>query len=59
VIDDWKGNGSVSYQAGAYFPSSGVVPVAYWYRGDRQANLGGNVPDYRHGDCGVRPAVRI
>jgi hypothetical protein len=59
VIDDWKGNGSVSYQAGAYFPSSGAVPYACWDRGDRRAYLGGYYPDDRDDGCGVRPAVRI
>ena len=59
VIDDYQGNGSISYQVGAYFPASGDVPSAYWDRGDRQAHLGGTDPDSRYGNCGVRSAVRI
>lgn len=59
VIDDYKGNGNVSYQIGAYFPSAGYVPYAYWGRGYRQADLSGSNPDYRDDYCGVRPAVRI
>lgn len=59
VVDDWQGNGSVSYQIGAYFPSSGYVPSAYWDRDYRQAYLGGSNPDFRDDDYGVRPAVRI
>ena len=59
VIDDWQGNGAVSYQLGAYFPASGSVPSAFWYRVNRQAYLGGYYPDYRLGNCGVRSAVRI
>src|SRR3990170_1643465 len=31
VIDDWQGNGSLSYQLGAYF-ISGKVPSASWDR---------------------------
>jgi len=59
IIDDYRGNGSVSYQTGAYFPSSGDVPSAYWDRDFRQACLGRYLPDYRYDYCGVRPAVRI
>ena len=59
VIDDYRGNGSVSYQIGAYFPSSGDVPSAYWGRGNRRASLDGYRPGDRSGNCGVRPAVRI
>ena len=29
VIDDWQGNGSASYQPGAYLPASGTVPSAF------------------------------
>ncbi len=39
VIDDYSGNGSASYQLGAYFPVSGDVPHAYWNRDDRRASL--------------------
>ena len=59
VIDDYRGNGRASYQVGAYFPASGVVPSAYWSRGYRQAYLGRYYPDDRIDDCGVRSAVRI
>ena len=59
VIDDYQGNGSISYQVGAYFPASGYVPSAYWRRDGRRAYLDGNDPDNRDGNCGVRSAVRI
>ena len=59
IIDDYRGNGSVSYQTGAYFPASGYVPYAYWSRDNRQAYLDGDNPDDRNDVCGVRPAVRI
>lgn len=59
VIDDYFGNGSISYQLGAYFPASGVVPYAYWDRGSRLACLDWNVPGYRVGFCGVRASVRV
>jgi hypothetical protein len=39
VIDDWQGKGSIAYNTGAYFPASGYVPNACWYRDDRQAYL--------------------
>ena len=59
VIDDYRGNGSISYQIGAYFPSSGNAPNAYWNRDNRQANVDRNNPDNRNDNCGVRPAVRV
>ncbi|MBI2054221.1 MAG: hypothetical protein HYT36_02720 [Candidatus Staskawiczbacteria bacterium] len=59
VIDDYQGNGKISYQIGAYFPSSGGVPGAYWYRGFRQAYLYGDDVGDRNDNCGVRSAVRI
>ena len=59
VIDDYRGNGRASYQVGAYFPASGVVPVACWYRDARRACLGRYYPDFRDDFCGVRSAVRI
>lgn len=57
VVDDWQGNGSVSYQLGAYFVS-GVVPGAVWFRGGRRVGLGGRDPGGRDDFCGVRSAVR-
>ena len=59
VIDDYQGNGKISYQVGAYFPSSGDVPNAYWDRDDRRANLHRVDVDNRLDHCGVRSAVRI
>lgn len=59
VIDDYQGNGSASYQFGAYFPASGDVPYAYWYRVYRQAYLFGSDPDRRDSDVGARSAVRV
>jgi len=58
VIDDWRGNGSLSYQLGSYF-LSGHVPIAVWNRDNRQANLGGSVPGFRYGNFGVRSGVRV
>ena len=54
VMDDYKGQGSVSYQLGAYFVADGIVPVACWDRNNRQARLGGVAPDFRDDRCGVR-----
>ena len=59
VIDDYQGNGSLSFQLGAYFLASGDVPLSYWYRGVRQAFLGGYVPGYRSDVCGARLGVRL
>lgn len=54
VIDDFQGNGSISYQIGAYIPASGFTPYARCYRDVRQAFFGGSGSAYRLGDCGVR-----
>jgi len=59
VIDDYQGNGSVSYQIGAYFPASELVPSAFWYRDDRQAYLSRDNAGDRAEDLGVRSAVRV
>lgn len=59
AIDDWRGNGSISYQLGAYFPASGGVPGADWDRGSRGAYVGRDVPGDRGDDCGVRGSVRV
>lgn len=59
VIDDYQGNGSVAYNIGGYFPSSDLVPDAYWYRGNRQADVHRSYPGDQNDHCGVRPAVRI
>ena len=59
VVDDYKGNGSISYQLGAYFLSSGDVPDAFWARGGRQFNLSGDDVGFRDGYCGVRSAVGV
>jgi len=59
VIDDYDGAGSVSWQLGAWFQASENVPISYWYRDVRRANLSGNLPDSRDGGFGVRPAVGV
>ena len=59
VIDDYQGNGSISYQLGAYFPASDSVPSARWDRGVHRARLGRRDPGDRGGDCGVRSAVGV
>ncbi len=59
VIDDYQGNGSISYQLGAYFPAAGFVPYAYWGRGYRQAVLAGDGPGARDDRYGVRGSVRV
>ena len=59
VMDDWHGNGSVSYQIGAYFHASGHVPYAFWNRDHRQAHLDSYDPEYSDPNFGVRGAVRV
>ncbi|MFH0927951.1 MAG: hypothetical protein V1821_00585 [bacterium] len=59
VVDDWQGNSKASYLVGSYVPTSGVVPVAYWNRGYRQAYLGGFGPRLRYGNFGVRVLTRV
>ncbi|MBU1179890.1 hypothetical protein KJ885_03025, partial [Patescibacteria group bacterium] len=59
VIDDYSGKGSVSYQLGAFFPASGGVPRAGWYRGRRAACLGGSGPEDSDSGDGVRAWVRV
>jgi len=59
VTNDYNGKGSISYQVGAYFPSSGIVPRWCWDRGDRQASLDGSNPSDRLSRYGVRVGVRV
>ena len=59
AIDDYQGSGKCSYQLGAYFPFSGVVPYAYWGRGVRQADLSGYGPGGRVVSDGARSSARV
>ena len=59
VINDYSGKGSISYQIGAYFPSSGDVPDSDWDRGYRQALLNRYYPASRGSKYGVRSGVRV
>ena len=59
VIDDWQGNGSLSYQLGAYFPADGNVPRASWDRGDHQVDLSGDDPGISNSVTGLRSSVRV
>src|SRR3989344_389173 len=58
VINDYQGKGLLSYQIGAYFPSSGSVPSSGWYRDGRRADLSGNDPTSRYELFGVRAGAR-
>lgn len=59
VTNDYSGKGSLSFQIGAYFPSSGGVPDSCWSRGYRQAYLDRSNPSYRYSNYGVRVGVRV
>lgn len=59
AIDDYQGQGKISYNLGAYFPASGCVPYGYWYRDDRQAFLSRCGSGYRASNRGVRAGVSV
>ena len=59
VLDDYQGDGKISWLTGSYHPSSDIVGDAYWSRDSRQANLYRYDPDFRNADNGLRPAVRM
>lgn len=59
VIDDYQGNGSVTYNLGAWFPAVSNVSVAYWYRDSRQANLSRFVPGSQDDYFGARGRVKV
>src|SRR3989344_5405008 len=59
VINDYQGKGLLSYQIGAYFPSSGYVPSSCWFRVGRQAYLNWDDPTDRLECYGVRAGVRV
>lgn len=58
IIDDWQGNGSASFNVGAFFPASSYVPSASFYRDYRQSSLRSFYPDNQYDDIGVRSGVR-
>ena len=59
VIDDYQGNGKITYNTGGYFPASGNVPNAYWCRGVQRADLNRGDPTDRDDNIGARSAVRV
>lgn len=59
IIDDYRGNGSLAYNLGGWFPPSGVVACSFWFRGGRQVYMGGDVPDNRDDGFGPRVGVRV
>ena len=59
VTNDYDGKGSLSYQVGGYFPSSGFVPNSYWRRDVRRAFLYGSDPAFRVSWSGARVGVRV
>jgi hypothetical protein len=58
VLDDYQ-SGSACFLPGAYFPASGSVPFAYWYRVGEQAGVVRRDPGDRGPYDGVRSAVRV
>ena len=58
-IDDWQGQGKLCYLFGSYFPASGYVLYAYWYRDYSRAVLGSGTPTNRDSNSGARSSVKI
>jgi len=58
-IDDYAGQGKLSYLPGAYFPKSAGVPVAYWIRVNQQAKLYRINTDNSNASNSVRSSVKI
>jgi hypothetical protein len=58
VLDDYT-SGAACYCTGGYFPSSGVVPFACWFRGYGQAYVVRDDPRCHHSDVGSRAGVRV
>ena len=59
-MDNWQNNTeSISYLTGAFFPSSVLVPVVCWDRGDRRAGLYRGGPRNQNGDIGARFSVMV
>jgi hypothetical protein len=59
VIDNYEGNGKASFQLGAYFPFSGNVPGACWFRDSQRAGLYGDFPGRQSGADGARSSARV
>lgn len=59
VIDDYRGNGTASYQLGAYFFATSEVPLAYWSQNSRQACLDCFNPWNRYATAGIRTKVKV
>ena len=59
VIDDYQGNGRASFQLGAYFSSSDLVPFCDWYRDNRRANLYRSYPRFQNGNSGASSSARV
>jgi hypothetical protein len=53
------GTQSACFLTGAFFPSSTIVPNAYWSRIDRRAFLDGEASGYQGSDVGSRSSVMI
>ncbi len=61
VIDDCNGNGSVSYQLGAYFPTDdgGLIPDFCLHSGNQRVRMDGDGPEDFGSGHGARSAVRV
>jgi len=59
-LDNFENNtDSITYLTRVFFPSSSIVPCAYWYRRHRQADLDQNNPNANDGEVGVRTSVIV
>jgi hypothetical protein len=59
VTDDYAGKGSINYNVGTFFPSSGLVAASYWNRGSSRANLNWTDSSIVGVFYGASSAVRI
>lgn len=61
VIDDWTSadTGALCFLIGSFYPAVRCVPRGRWDRGNRQANVDGDVPEDRFPYCGSRSRVRV
>jgi hypothetical protein len=58
-IDDWLGQGKISYLLGSYFPAMLNVPNAGYDQSNPQVFLGENDSVVRDSDCDSRVSVKI
>jgi len=59
AVDDYQGQGKANWLLGAYFPETGNVPYACWFRDNSQAYLAGLAPAFQYSSRAALPSVMI